>query len=326
MTMSGRARRRLRSLLWTLAVTAALTAAVVTIFPAAAEAKLTISGSSLRTEIEPGEPYEHKITIRLDEGDPSLDFVVEVLGLGQDPDGSSLALAPAADTSSYSAREYINVDKTSFHLRGGESTEVIATVNLPPDPGNGGRYASVQVRTVPSQEEGVSLGLAGNIIMVLTISDSELIHEGTITALEIDEIASGEPIKITSAFYNSGNHHFKVQGEVTVHDQDGAVLANIPIPPTAGSILPHYSRQLDVAFDPEGALDPGDYFVRARVTLEDGTVLDNAEAIFTLQEPYLSSVPSAPSQKLVVGGAAVVLAAALLWLYNLFLRKKRSNR
>ena len=321
--MASRARRWWRSLLWTLAVTATATAAVVMIFSAPAEAKLTISGSSLRTEIEPGEPYEHKITIRLDEGDPSLDFVVEVLGLGQDPDGSSLALAPAADTSSYSAREYINVDKTSFHLRGGESTEVIATVNLPPE--SGGRYASVQVRTVPSQEEGVSLGLAGNIIMVLTISDSELIHEGTITALEIEEIASGEPIKITTAFYNSGNHHFKVQGEVTVHDQDGAVLTNILIPPTTGSILPHYSRQLDVVFDPEDALDPGDYFVRSRVTLEDGTVLDDAEAIFTLQESYLPSVPSAPSQKLVVGGAAVVLAAAVLWLYTLFLRKKRSR-
>ena len=81
----------------------------------------------------------------------------------------------------------------------------------------------------------------------------------------------------------------------------------------------------DIAFDPEDVLDPGDYFVRARVTLEDGTVLDDAEVIFTLQEPYLPSVPSAPSQKLFVGGAAVVLAAAVLWFYIVFLRKKRSK-
>jgi hypothetical protein len=208
-TKTYRVRRRRCSLLWIMAVTVIVAAAVVTVFPAPAEAKLTIGGSSLQTEIEPGEPYEHKITITLDEGDLPLDFVVEVLGLGQDFDGSSLALAPAADTSSYSAREYINVDKTSFHLRGGESTEVIATVTLPP--GNGGRYASVLVRTAPSQEEGVTLGLAGNIIIVLTISDSELIHKGEITALEIEEVVSGEPINITTTFYNSGNHHFKVK-------------------------------------------------------------------------------------------------------------------
>jgi hypothetical protein len=89
--------------------------------------------------------------------------------------------------------------------------------------------------------------------------------------------------------------------------------------------LPHNNRQLEVAFVPEGALDPGDYFVRARVVLEDGTVIDDAEATFTLQAPYLSTVPSTPSRMLVIGGVAVVLAAAVLWLYTLFLHKKRGS-
>jgi hypothetical protein len=59
-----------------------------------------------------------------------------------------------------------------------------------------------------------------------------------------------------------------------------------------GVVLPGYSRQLIAEWIPDRDLDPGTYDALATVSLEDGTVLDEAEGSFEVGMPY---VPPAPA-------------------------------
>ena len=70
-----------------------------------------------------------------------MDIAVEVVGFGSTLDGTAQVIEPAADNDSDSARSFITINKNTFQLQPGESQN-IATISIPADVGNGGRYVS----------------------------------------------------------------------------------------------------------------------------------------------------------------------------------------
>jgi hypothetical protein len=256
------------------------------IAPALANPGLTVGGVIVDAKVSPGEEYRHTIRLSLGADDQPTDIQVKVGGFGQNPDGVLRLLSPEADASSYTARGFISLDKTSLHLEPGKREEVTAVISVPRDACAGGYYAAIGVYTAlagsSASPGGSRVGVVSGveIPVLLTIKGSELIHKGEITALATGAAKPGQPIDIFTTFRNTGNHHFKIKGEVTVSDAQGQALATVPVPLTGNSVKPTFSLRLKARL--EGGLPAGTYTVKSRVMLEDGTVLNEATDSFSV--------------------------------------------
>jgi hypothetical protein len=127
-----------------------------------------------------------------------------------------------------------------------------------------------------------------------------MINTGKITGITTGDITNSQPIDIKTEFQNTGNYHFKVEGEVVVTNDQGVTLETVPIPLTTSNILPGVSRDIEAVFTPSGSLAPGTYTISSKIMLADGTLLDQSTSTFTVQKPYvpppaLGNVSLAPS-------------------------------
>lgn len=251
------------------------------VIPAVADPGLIVGGAVIGKEVYCGS-YSHVMTVGLDVKDAAADVTVSVEGLGQKNDGVFQGLPPAIDTSPYTARGFITLDKTSFYLEPGEFENVNVTINVPAGVGDGGRYAAIRVYAAPAGGEGVKSTTGFTVPVLLTVQGSDLIHTGRITGLAASAVYPDEPCRILTTFKNTGNHHYKVKGEVTVCGADDRELAVIDIPLTPSAIIPTMSVALGADFLPAGGLVPGSYKARSRIMLEDGTVLDQAAHEFMI--------------------------------------------
>ena len=224
---------------------------------------LRVEGALLVTDVSPGETLTHKMNVGIRESDSAMDIVVAVRDLGE-----------------YSARDFITIDNPSFHLEPGQSQDVIATIHVPSNVGVGGKYAIIRIAQKPVAGAGISSLVAIEAPVRLTIKDSKLIHKGEITEVIAGEVISGKPVNISITFKNTGNHHFKFKGEVTISNARGEVLDTIHTALIPSPVIPSLSQKLTANFIPKGDLPLGVYSFRAKVMLEDGTVLDEAEGNF----------------------------------------------
>ena len=297
-----------------IAVVAMLVSLLTVVF-VSADPGLMVIGAVCEGEVVPGENYIHKITVGIRETDSAMDMQIDVMGWGQSLQGIAQALRASEDTSSYSAREYITVEPESFHLEPGHSQDVVASLHIPEDVGSGGRYAIIFIHSAPAGEGQVAVVSAVNALVLLTIKDSQLAHEGKITEFTVSEVVSGQPIDILTTFQNTGNHHFKIKGEVTISNTQGEVLDTIYIPLTP-SVIPTMSRQLKSSFVPQGELPLGVYSVTSKVMLEDGTLLDETQSTFEVGKTYTppttsevekSSIPPISASVTVTPGSPATL-------------------
>src|SRR5208337_740091 len=106
---------------------------------------LKVVGSIYKGTASPGQTIVFPITISTDATDPPMDMVMDVMGFGQNPDMSYIALAPSSDTSAYSARGYISINTPTFHLDPGASKTINATISVPSNAGAGGGYAIISI-------------------------------------------------------------------------------------------------------------------------------------------------------------------------------------
>ena len=266
---------------------------------------LRVSGAKLIADVAPGQTITHTMTISISDADPPLDMLVDVTGFGQSLEGAPQVLEASEDTSPFSAYSFITLDTASFHLDPGDSQQVTATISIPQDVSAGGRYALIDIRSQPIGEGSVGVVTAVAVPIALTIKGSELIHEGKITEVSTSDATSGQPVDIFTTFQNTGNHYFKIKGEVTVSNSQGEILDTIGVSLSPQSVLPTMSRQLKATFIPEGELPLGVYSVKSRVMLEDGTLLDEAEGSFEVKAPYVP--PSPPASVTLTPASAATL-------------------
>jgi hypothetical protein len=265
--------------------------------------------------VNPGETYTQKMTVSIDGGEAATDVSVEVAGVQQSLTGGHQLLDASQDTSEYSARQFVTIDKAVFHLEPGGSEDVTATVRIPQDVGDGGRYAMIKIVTVPVATGGIDFASAVNVPVYLTVQNSQLIHTGEITGVTSGEITSGQPINIWTDFQNTGNHHFKVKGEVTVTNDRGQTLDIITTSVTSSSILPGMVRKLEASFIASGDLATGTYTVSSKVMLEDGALLDQSSTTLEVKAPH-----TAPPGTLVISAVnasgITVSGATIIWSTN----------
>ena len=274
----------------------ALAALVLLTSPALSQ--LGISPGSMDMQVPEGQHSLPSITVRNDSDKP-MDFEVKLAGYGHNLRGSTEVLEP--DTNPLSAVEHITFNPTRFHLEPGERQDVALTVSIPPGT-DGGRYAVVLVVGTPAGDEPVQTVSRLGVLVRLTVTGSHLVEQGGIESIGSEAVESGKPIPVKATYANQGNVHYRVQSTVTIFDGGGDILDVVRSRLTM--VLPGYSRDLVADWIPDRELEPGVYDALARVSLEDGTLLAEAEGSFEVGMPY---VPPAPPVSITLSAASAAI-------------------
>jgi hypothetical protein len=266
-------------------------------------AGLKVVGSIYGGTLTPGSTDVHTMTISTQPDDPPMDLTVDVLGFGQTPQQSYQSLSPELDTSPYSARTFITVDPQTFHLNSGESQVVKATISLPNNAGDGGRYAIITIRNAPIGNGTTAIVTAVSVPVIVTIKNSAMIRTGTIDKVTVSEVVPGQPIRITTMLKNTGNSHYIPKINVTVTDSAGKIVADVASDSSPRAIIPIATVNYEASLGTD--LPPGAYTATSKVTLEDGTVLDTKTTTFVVQANYIPPLQAA-KVKLTARNSAVL--------------------
>ena len=117
--------------------------ATCAIQPAAA---LKVEGAKIMLDVVPDTNYIFPMAVSINPTDPASDYAVDVLGFGQSVDGGSYTpLTAADDTGAYSARALVTVDSPVIHIDPGQRKAFNATIRVPQNIGDGGRYALIHI-------------------------------------------------------------------------------------------------------------------------------------------------------------------------------------
>ena len=263
---------------------------------------ITVTNAGIVATVSPGQVLTEKMTVSIGNSDPATDVSVTVTGVAQSSTGGYILLDPAQDTNQDTARSFVTVDPSAFHLDPGQSQDITAIVTVPQNVGSGGYFALINIAEPPTttSDSNVAIVYSVGVPVFLTIKGSQLNQTGTITGITAGTITNGQPINITTTFQNTGNIYFKVEGQTTITNDQGVMLDTIPMPLTSSSIIPGMSRDLNATFTPSGSLAPGTYTIRSVVMSSDSILLDKSDGTFTIKAPYkpppaLGTVSLAPS-------------------------------
>lgn len=260
-----------------------------------------VTGSKYLGSIPPGGTDTHTITVDIGSDENPTDILVEVYGFGQNPDQSYASLDAADDISPYSARTFITLDKSSFHLEPGASQTVNAKISVPANVGAGGRYALIYIHALPGK--GQAFTTAVLVPVLITIAGTTPTVTGSITNLSVGEVTVGQPVTVITTFKNTGNYHYyHTVNAVTVSDANGNLVGNATTQPSIYAIIPGNTVQYTAIPNMQN-LPVGNYTVDSKVLLEDGTVLDEKNTTLSIMTKYVppvteSSITISPS----VGG------------------------
>jgi hypothetical protein len=234
---------------------------------------LTVFGGKIETGAETGRDYSYSMKVQ-NTSDASLDIAVEIKGYGTESENPFVVLDPADDASHHSARQYLAVAPSAFHLASAELREIVVSANIPQDTEAGGKYAIVYIHTVPkSGSVATTAGMAARVL--LTVEGSRLSHTSQITAVSL---VSGKSLQALVELANDGNQHYKphLRGTLRKGDKVLALASTDDLWP----VIPHYSRQFGLSFRPAETLPAGDYDL-------DVEVLDELEAMVAQQTSTL---------------------------------------
>jgi hypothetical protein len=267
-------------------------------------ASLKVEGAKIMLNVEPGTTYSFPMAISIKPTDVASDYAVDVLGFGQSVTGAYTPLAAADDTSPYSARSFVTVDYPVIHLAPGQRQAFNATISVPQNVGDGGRYALIYIHPAATGSGQASIATAVLVPVMLTIQNSPLTETGTIMGVRVSEIEAGKPITVSSTLENTGNiHYYGVINQVTVTDASQNIVGMAKSAPSTLAMIPGQSVRFDTSIS--SPLNVGTYKVRSDMLLGSGTVLDSNSTSVTVNEAYIP--PFSTSKITVTTGSPATL-------------------
>ena len=245
---------------------------------------------TLNPEVNSGTTYSQILEVGLSENEPEADVYIEILSY-REVDGKPEPLLDENNISIFSARSFIQPKNIVLHCKPGEKQRTQINIHIPDEAKSGGRYALLRFATAPLGKNS-ALGLTSAIILPMKFTvngDGGLVHSGKISNITIGAVESGKPINIYTTFNNTGNHHFDIKGSIEIRDKTNNLIDFVFV--NASSPIPESTKTILTTYIPKEDLPLGQYIIKERLTLEDGTSLDECESCFEVKKPY---VPPAP--------------------------------
>jgi hypothetical protein len=287
----------------TIIIIALLLVAALVTAPAVA---LKVEGAKIMLDVKPGTNYIFPMAVSISSEDTASEYAIDILGFGQSLDaGSYQGLQPGEDTGPYSARSLVSLPSLTVHLQPGERKEFNATIRVPSNVGDGGRYAVILIHPAVTGTGQAAFATAVLVPVLLTVEGSKLVETGEITSVSVGEVVAQKPITVATVLRNTGNHHYYgAVNRLTVTDAAGRQAATATSEPFPRAVIPGQSVRFETGINT--GLPIGTYMVKSTMTLQDGTVLDEESSSFTVQEEYIP--PFEEASVTVSAESAAVLA------------------
>lgn len=234
----------------------------------------------------PGSFYAQPLTVSSIEP-----VTISIAGLGQTVGGAPIAVPPASDTSPFTARSWISVDKTT--LPAGNNQSVTFTINVPTGTAAGQDYAAILVQS----SDGTFSVL---VPVLLTVDKTHFTANaaGQISNVSVPQVYQSKPLDVLTNFSNTGNCLItNANISVVVTNSSGATVWQSNATINAPSIMPSYPRAIDN--NKSDGLLAGNYTVTSTITLANGPVYHNT-ANFTVLAP----IPPPPAPVLTSPGGS----------------------
>ncbi|MDD4652215.1 MAG: hypothetical protein PHQ34_08285 [Methanothrix sp.] len=233
----------------------------------------------------PGDHITHQLITQSDMNESAMDLQVGVFELEQSPEGIIQAVEENPSARSYSAKSFFRVSPANYHLDPGKTATVEVDGDIPSNAMPGGKYAIIQVHSVPKENNdtknsGVSVSAAINTVVRIAITGGELQKTGSIESLVVESAPKNQQ-DINLTFKNTGNIHYPVIVDVILKDSRGVVLANTTQSP--GKVYPTATRIFKLSLKPNEKLAPGKYTISSTISLEDGIVLTSKDTEFEVK-------------------------------------------
>jgi hypothetical protein len=169
-------------------------------------------------------------------------------------------------TLAFSAASWIALDTDSFEFDASGSREVRLEINVPPD-AEGTHHAMVFFTVVPPPTEAPGVGVTTTtrvgLTVYVTVAGTE--RGGS----ELVDLYQPDPATLAAAVVNTGNTVMRLGGAIEVRNEDGAVVARLPVPDVP--VLRESERE--IRFDLPADLEPGFYVVLALIEDDRGGLL-----------------------------------------------------
>lgn len=258
--------------------------AACAIQPAAA---LKVEGAKIMLDVVPDTNYIFPMAVSINPTDSASDYAVDVLGFGQSVEGGSYTpLTAASDTGAYSARGLVTVVSPLIHIEPGQRKAFNATIRVPQNIGDGGRYAIIHIHPAATGGGQTAFATAILVPVMLTVQNTKLAETGTITEMGVGDIVAGRPITVSSTLKNTGNHHYYgAVNQITVTDAAGKTVGTAKGDPATNAMIPGQSVRFTTLVS--SALAVGTYTIKSDMLLGSGTVLDSRTTTVTVKEAYI---------------------------------------
>ena len=234
-------------------------------------AGLRVTGPKIESTVAMGSETTYTMNIA-DTTDAPMDVAIQVKGYGDAQSGVDI-LDPEEDSSPYTARNFLSVSPDRVHLEPGESQDIVVTAKIPVEIDGGGRYAIIDIHTVPPEGSSFATVAAVAARVLLTIEGSDLIKSAEISEIQLAESESAEPLEMMAIVKNTGNYHFNISATGSVKNEHGKVVATSSPLQTQFPLIPTYSRQISFPLKASESLPAGKYQLELEVRADDGTLI-----------------------------------------------------
>jgi hypothetical protein len=260
---------------------------LVVMFSTAPVTALKVEGAKIMLDVKPGTTYIFPMAVSIKPDDSVSEYAIDILGFSQSLDaGMYQGLSPEKDINELSARTFISFPSSSIRLQPGERKEFNATINVPQDVGDGGRYAVILIHPATAGTGQASFATAVLVPVMLTVERTNLVETGEITGITVGDVIAGKPITVATTLKNTGNHHYYgAINHVSVKDSSGQEVGSTKSDPFVRAVIPGQSVRFDTPLIT--GLPVGTYSVVSRMTLENGQLLDEESITFAVNEEYI---------------------------------------
>lgn len=242
-----------------------------------ATAGLGVAGALIERKVDPGEKFAQDMTVSSDSTSPPMDLSVDILGMNQTIDGENIELKESEDVGQYSARAFLKATPAYFHLEPGESQKVTVDSVIPENSRAEGRYALINIHSLPIGKGTVGIIVAVEVPVRLTISGPGLKKAGKIEDLRLEEPNSLGLQNISLILRNTGNCHYKARANIVLKDIKGNIVADASTP-MSSNIIPGAQKIFQISIASKKEPTPGACLANATVRLDNGSILDTLEA------------------------------------------------
>jgi hypothetical protein len=281
---------------------------------------LRIAPLSYDFQLEPGEQRGGKILVE-NVSDDEVQIAVEYSDFFIDDSGKYIFSDDREiandELKKYSLKNWLTVDSDKFVLEKKTSREIDFSLKVPTDATLGGHYGVIFFRTQCQNEKDKNVvstdkssvcvsGRVGTLLLAAVGGSPN--REGKIEKINLQKFSSEDQVPFGVEIKNTGNTHFKPEGEVRVKNIFGQNVSKFEI--SGKTLLPATSRNFQSEIDRQDLV--GIYSVSGEIRDGNGRVMNFKKFVF--MPPWKEGI------------AALLAATLFFWIAKKFRIQKKKQK